>query len=82
MQVAYIRKVDMSENSTLHTPYSASKVVNKWLENDGVDKQLPPQMFYNYTVARVRKGKKPFIAINEENKIELQDLAEGYTKYV
>jgi hypothetical protein len=34
------------------TPYAASKVVNSALSESGVDKVLPPQMFYNY----VKKG--------------------------
>ena len=43
------------------TPYQASKVVNEWLKNDGIEKVLPPQMFYNYTAARIAKGKTPLI---------------------
>ena len=34
------------------TPYAAAKVANKALENAGVEKVLPPQMFYTY----VKKG--------------------------
>lgn len=72
----------MSESTNLHTPYSASKVVNKWLERDEIDKQLPPQMFYNYTIARVRKGKAPFIDTDVNGKISSEDLLKWYQKYV
>ena len=31
-----------------YTPYTACKVVNEALKKMGVDKVLPPQMFYTY----------------------------------
>jgi hypothetical protein len=38
--------------SNTMTPYAASKIANKALEDAGVEKKLPPQMFYTY----VNKG--------------------------
>jgi hypothetical protein len=45
----------------MFTPYKAAKIVNAALEAAEVDKQIPPQMMYNYTTARVNKGKTPLI---------------------
>jgi hypothetical protein len=33
----------------IYTPYACASVVNEWLKEDGVEKKLPPQMFYQYT---------------------------------
>lgn len=68
----------MSEN---FSPYKAAKVVNEWLLEDGVEKVLPPQMFYNYTTARVNKGKDPLIKTDDGKTINETDLREWYTKY-
>lgn len=64
------------------TPYAASVIVNKLLADAGVDKVLPPQMFYNYTTARVRKGKTSFIELDSDNKITLSGLDAWFTKYL
>ncbi len=66
----------------MFTPYAAAKVVNAALAEAGLSKQIPPQMMYNYTTARVRAGKAPFIALNEDGKIEPEALAEWLDKYV
>jgi hypothetical protein len=67
------------------TPYGAAKVVNEWLERDGFDKKLPPQMFYNYTTGQIRKEKKPMIPVvyDENNKVQitLEALEAWYTTY-
>lgn len=67
--------------SELYTPYTASKFVNELLADLGVDKVLPPQMFYNYTTARIRAGKVPFIPLTD-GKIAAEDLASWVTKYL
>lgn len=64
------------------TTYAAVKRVNEWLARDGYDKELPGPMLYNYTVARVRKGDKPFIPVTEDNKIKVSDLEVWYAKYI
>lgn len=64
------------------TPYAACKIVNTLLEEAGVDKQLPPQMFYNYTTARINKGKAPFIEVDENNKITEEGLKTWAEKYL
>ena len=74
--------VENVENVENVTPYKAAKIINERLIKDGVEKVLPPQMFYNYTIARVRSGKKPFIEIDENNKISMKSLNEWYNKYV
>jgi hypothetical protein len=67
------------------TPYAAAKLVNAALIEAGIEKVLPPQMFYNYTTARVNKGKTPLIPTTEvDGKIFIADtdLAVWLQKYV
>lgn len=64
------------------TPYKAAQVVNAALKEAGVDKQIPPQMMYNYTNARLRAGKAPLIACDENGKITEAGLTEWLTKYL
>lgn len=64
------------------TPYAAAKVVNALLAEAGVDKVLPPQMFYNYTTARIRQDKAPFIPVDENNKITEDGLKAWAEKYL
>ena len=45
------------------TPYKAARFVNAALTKAGLEKQLPPQMFYNYTTGRINKGKAPLIEV-------------------
>jgi hypothetical protein len=64
-------------------PYGAHKLVNAWLADRGVDKEIPPQMMYNYTRGQIRKGRKPMIKYDEAtNSIQVTDLAEWFEKYV
>lgn len=75
----------MSEKTqaiALLTPYAAAKVVNALLAEAGVDKQLPPQMFYNYTKARIRAGKRPLIECDENGAITPEALATWAKRYV
>jgi hypothetical protein len=59
-----------------YTPYKVAKVVNKVLEDLGVDKVLPPQMFYTY-------AKKGYLTGVKEAKVITRDEAIGWTeKYV
>jgi hypothetical protein len=64
------------------SPYKAAGIVNGWLEEDGHDRKLPPQMFYNYTTGQIKKGRKPLIEIDSDNKISLEVLTAWYEKYV
>lgn len=64
------------------TAYAAAKIVNAALTEAGVDKQIPPQMMYNYTTARLRKGKASFIAVDKEGRITEAGLTEWLTKYL
>ena len=66
----------------MFTPYAAAKVVNAALKEAGLDKKIPPQMMYNYTVARIKAGKAPFIAYDETNGVDRKSLDEWTTKYV
>ena len=45
------------------TPYKAARFVNAALTKAGLEKQLPPQMMYNYTTGRINKGKAPLIEV-------------------
>lgn len=69
----------------VYSVYLAAKKVNKMLKADGIDKVLPEQMFYNYTTAKLRQGKKPLIvcAINDEGRtfITEENLLSWYEKY-
>lgn len=64
------------------TAYAAAKIVNAALSEAGLDKQIPPQMMYNYTTARIRKGKAPFIACDKEGRITEAGLTEWLSKYL
>jgi hypothetical protein len=68
--------------TTSLSPYQAAKVVNAALEAAEVDKRIPPQMMYNYTTARLRAGKAPFIECNAEGKIEPEALETWLAKYL
>jgi hypothetical protein len=67
------------------TPYGASVVANKVLKDRGIEKVLPPQMFYNYTTGRARKGKNtliPTVEVNGQLRITEAGLTEWLEKYV
>ena len=78
----------MSKNTTTTTttttvtPYAAAKLVNLALADAGLDKKIPPQMMYNYTLGRVNAGKDPFIKVDSHGKIAVEDLAEWIAVYV
>lgn len=63
------------------TPYAASKIVNARLKEEGLP-TIPPQMMYNYTTARVNKGKAPFIEWSAEEGVNLTSLEEWTDKYI
>jgi hypothetical protein len=65
--------------STLVSPYGACKIVNKWLADKNIVKELPPQMFYTYTKAN-KKG-KTYIPVTEDRKIKIEDLQSWFTAY-
>jgi len=70
-------------DSKITTPYSAAKYVNEELKKvDENFKPIPPQMMYNYTIARVRGGKEPFIKWDEKKGVDIESLKEWTTKYV
>jgi len=69
----------------LFTQYSAASVVNGILEDLGIDKVLPPQMFYNYTSGQINKGKKPMIpVVTVDGKVRItnDDLFVWVEKYL
>lgn len=63
------------------TPYAAARQVNAVLESVGL-KTLPPQMFYNYTTAKVRQGKNPLIAIDKDGRIIESALKAWLDRYL
>lgn len=69
-------------NTTHVSPYAAAKLVNKARAEAGIEGNIPPQMMYNYTTARVRAGKTAFIAYDPEKGIELKALEEWTKKYI
>lgn len=66
-------------SNTMYSPYQCAKVVNDQLHTMGIEKKLPPQMFYTYT-------SKGFIPSHkdENNKVRVnhEDLVQWFTKYV
>lgn len=70
------------------TCYEFHKIVNARLESEGIlnqkgaIKRIPPQMIYNYTIARVREGKVPFIPIQSNGLIKLEDGLVWLEKYI
>lgn len=68
----------------MYTPYAAAKFVNAILTEAGLP-TIPPQMMYNYTTARVNKGKAPLIGVVETEagvRIEEDVLKEWTKKYL
>ena len=61
------------------TMYAAAKTVNGWLKEDGVQKKLPPQMFYGYA----KKGYIESFESAETGKIctTESDLRTWYAEY-
>jgi hypothetical protein len=74
--------VEQTESVKPLTPYGAAKLVNAALEEAGVDKVIPPQMMYNYTMGRLNKGKEPFIGFEPTKGVDRESLAEWIEKYV
>lgn len=71
------------------TTYQALKRINRALREAGLDKQIPYQMVYNYTTARLRAGTKPMIKAHRKTVgdkdvtyIEVTDLEEWLVRYV
>jgi hypothetical protein len=63
---------------TSMTPYAAAKIANAALESAGVEKVLPPQMFYTY-------AKKDYIAnvtVDGKKRITEEGLAKWLEGYV
>lgn len=59
------------------TTYKALKMVNVWLEKEGVNKVLPDPMIFNY----VKKGFIPSSVTKEGKRINEDDLKAWFTKY-
>lgn len=63
-----------------YSPYALAKVVNKILSDAQIEKQLPPQMFYQYT----SKGR--IATINDERgskrQVAREDAIEWTEKYL
>jgi len=64
------------------TPYAAAKIVNNALVENEIDKVIPTQMMYNYTTARIRQGKAPFIECDKEGRITEEGLQKWLVKYL
>lgn len=66
-------------SNTLYSPYQCATLVNAQLRDLGIEKKLPPQMFYTYT-------NKGYIASqrDENNKVKVshEALTQWFTKYI
>ena len=63
------------------TPYAATKIVNEALAQAELA-PIVPQMLYNYTTARLNKGKAPIIAYTLETGVDMDSLLEWVSKYI
>ena len=70
-----------SVTAAAFTPYDAAKFVNQVLTEAGLP-SVPPQMMYNYTTARINKGKAPLIKCDASGAIKPEDLLEWLAKYL
>ena len=66
---------------TMHSPYQAAKLINAVLAEANLP-SIPPQMMYNYTTARLNKGKAPLIKCDASGAITLESLLEWLAKYL
>lgn len=57
----------------MYSPYRCAQIVNALLASEGIDKVLPPQMFYTY----VKKG----YILSVEGKVSADTLTAWYNKY-
>lgn len=64
--------------SNTMTPYAAAKIANKVLEENGIEKTLPPQMLYTYTA----KGYIKSETVNGKRRVTREQLDEWLVKYV
>lgn len=63
---------------TSMSPYAATKIVNSWIADLGVDKKLPPQMLYTY----VKKNYIPSVEVDGKKLVTEADLKTWFeTKY-
>lgn len=60
------------------TPYKASKVANAAIKDAGIEKVLPPQMFYTYT----NKGYIKSVDVDGKKRITEEGLQEWLRSYV
>lgn len=69
----YVGRIIMTDKTYTLSPYACAKIINTELAERGVEKVLPPQMFYTYV-------KKAYIP-SENKKVNIVDLQvwfEGY----
>lgn len=60
------------------TPYKAAQVVNIVLASLNIEREIRPQMIYNYCIKGYIKAQK----INEKWDVDESDLLEWFKKYV
>lgn len=63
------------------TGYAASKIINEVLVAANLP-QIPPQMVYNYTSARIRAGKSPFIECDADGHPTPEGVNKWLAKYI
>jgi len=59
------------------TAYAASKIVNGWIAEKGVDKKLPAQMIYTY----VKKGYITSVEKDGKRLVTIESLSEWFGRY-
>jgi hypothetical protein len=65
--------------TTTLSPYQSAGVVNTWLKDLGLEKKLPPQMFYTYTNKGYIKSEK----VEGKTKVTREDLRDWFdNKYI
>jgi hypothetical protein len=73
-----VEATEPTDTITFMSPYAAAKVVNAQLAELGIEKVLPPQMFYTY----VKKNYIKSVLVDGKKKVTHTALAEWFVGYV
>lgn len=63
---------------TSMTPYAAAKIANERIKEEGLEKVLPPQMFYTY----VNKGYIASVVVDNKKRVTKDGLEKWLVGYI
>jgi hypothetical protein len=64
--------------NTFYSVYECAAVVNQWFADNGMDRELAPQMFYNYT----KKGYIETFVFEDKKYVNAETLQVWWVAYV